>query len=273
LRLLERESDEVAGVRLYSCSSEDWVEAFDEAKDIQFSPTSRELVLTLKAGGLKVVSLQDPQEPVHIWSDPAAELAYDGDFSRDGSKLLVELVEGDAAEPTIHAVDLSDPSQPFVYSLRLPTTAQIVESGESAILAWSTWAYDEPRDLLWQTLLPESLAAPVVVLSDATDDLTRFYDAPVDAGSVLLGRSSDTGTALSLLRYDDISFEETLIAELPGTIWRTAWSPDGHGLAVQITGVAIDTKVWWVTFSQAGEPSQPRLLAGESLGVSIQPWP
>jgi hypothetical protein len=222
---------------------------------------------------LKVVSLQDPQEPAHIWSDPAAELAYGGDFSRDGSKLLVELVEGDAAEATIHAVDLSDPSQPFAYSLRLPATAEIVESGESAILAWSTWVTDEPRDLLWQTLLPESKAAPVVVLSDATDDLTHFYGAPVDAGSVLLGRSSDTGTALSLLRYDGISFEEALIAELPGTIWKMAWSPDGHGLAVQITGVAIDTKVWWVTFSESGEPSKPRLLAGESLGVSIQPWP
>lgn len=270
IKVLNEDSEFVA-VRLYSCSGEAWVEEFEGATDAEFSPTSKELLLGLTGGGLQLVSLEDPQAPVEIWRDPTAE-TYGYAFSSDGSKLLVELVEAGAAEPTFHAVDLSEPSDPFVYSLRLPASAEIAVHGQAAVLAWSTWEYEVPRDLLWQTLQPQSTAEPQVVLSDPSDDVTEIHGFPFDDESVLLGRRNGEGTTLTRLRYDGTSFEQTPIAELRGTIWSMAWAPDGRGVAIQVTGSLVDTKSWWFTFSETGQPSQPLLLASESLEVRIQPW-
>jgi hypothetical protein len=265
------EDSNLEAVRLYSCSGDAWVEELEGVTPATFSPTSKELLLGLAGGGLRILSLEEPQEPTEIWADPSAQ-DYDYAFTADGSKLLFERAEEGAEDTTIHAVDLSDPSEPFVYSLRLPLSAEVAIVGEAAILAWSTWAFDEPRDLLWQTLRPQSTAEPRLVLSDPSDDVTEIHSAPFDPESVLLGRLSGEQTTLTRLRYDGSSFEQTPIVELPGTIWSMAWTPDGRGVAIQVTGSLIDTKSWWFTFSETGQASQPLLLAPESLEVRIQPW-
>lgn len=259
------------GMRLYSCSGDDWVVTFDEAVGGRFSPSSRELLLSLAEGGLKLVSVEDPRAPLELWAHPTAALGHG--FNLDGSKLLVQLVADGADEATAHAVDLSDPSQP-PYSLRLPVSAETIACGKTAMLAWGGSSEDDARDVLWQTLAPSSTAAPVVVRPRPPQEVAKIYGA--SEGSVLLGSLVDEQTALSLLRYDTEDtdeFEEVPVATFPGSIWGLSWSPIGQSLAVQVTGATIDTKVWWVTFSETWQPSEPLLLAEESLEVSIQPWP
>jgi hypothetical protein len=275
LELVDDEGDAL-GVRLFPCSAAEWVEPFDEAVGASFGPGAQ-LLLTLAAGGLEIVSLQDPEQPVPIWSSPVAERTYAVDFNRAGSKLLVELPEAND-DLSLHVVDLTSPSEPVVSSLHLPPYAEVAALGESSILAWSNGTYGEPRDLLWQTLdasddpqhlIPE----PLVVYSDASDDITRLHRVPFDEKSVFLTRLIDEQTTLSMLRFDGMLLKDQQITQFPGTVRSLVAAADGHGMAVLTSEASIDNKVWWISFSQSGEPSEPALLADESLYVSMQPWP
>jgi hypothetical protein len=276
---LELEDDEggAAGVRLFPCSGADWVAPFDEATGAMFGPGAQ-LVLGLAAGGLALMSLEDPQHPVQVWSSPVAELSYGFDFTRDGTKLLLEMPEAND-ELALHVVDLTSPSEPVVSALRLPPDAELAVLGESSILAWSTGFIDEPRDLLWQTLEVPSdsrqvMPEPLLVYSDASQDVTRTYPVPFDEKSVFLARRVDEQTTtLSLLRFDGGLQDDRPLATFTSAITAVLAAPDGRGLVVQTSGTIIDNQVWWISLSPAGEPSQPRSLAEESLYVSLQPWP
>lgn len=274
---LEDEEGNAAGVQLFSCSGADWVASFDEATDATFGPGAQ-LLLRLAAGGIAVESLEDPQHPVQLWSSPVAELSYEHDFTRDGTKLLLELPEAND-ELALHVVDLTSPSEPVVSSLRLPPDAEVAVLGESSVLAWSTGSSGETRDLLWQTLEAPSgsqqvIPEPLLVYSDASQDVTRTYAVPFDEKSVFLARWVDEQTTtLSLLRFDGELQEDRPLATFTSAIRSVLAAPDGRGLVVQTSGTTIDNQVWWISLSQAGEPSKPTSLANESLYVSLQPWP
>jgi hypothetical protein len=273
---LEDDEGNAAGVRLFSCSGADWVASFDEATDATFGPGAQ-LLLRLAAGGIALASLEDPQHPVQVWSSPVAELSYDHDFTRDGTKLLLELPEAND-ELALHVVDLTRPSEPVVSALRLPPQAEVAVLGESSVLAWSTGFTDEPRDLLWQTLEVPSdaqqvMPEPLLVYSDASQDVTRTYPVPFDEKSVLLARWVDEQTTtISLLRFDGALQEARQLATFPSGVRAILAVADGRGLVVQTGGATIDNKVWWISLSPAGEPSEPAQLAEESLYVSLQPW-
>jgi hypothetical protein len=267
---LQVEDDTGLEVRLYSCSGEDWVVTFNDAKAARFSRDSKRLLLELTAGGVRVLSLEEVRAPVQVWASAAAAPAYGADFSSDGTKLLVQLAEGEA-EPTLHVVDLSVVSGPPVTSLGLPHYAEVAAYGDASLLAWSTGVYDEPRDLLWQSLTPS--AAPVLIYSDASQRDTTIAAVPFDDDSVFLERMAGEQSTLAIMKFDGELSEIATVATFPAAIKNLTATADGRGLAVQTSGTLIDNKVWWITFSASGDASEPQLLAEESLEVSMQPWP
>jgi hypothetical protein len=275
LKIVDADGDPF-GIRLFPCSGASWVESFDESTEATFGPGAQ-LLLTRAASGMEVVSLEDPQHPVEVWSSPIAELWEGLDFNRDGTKLLVQL-PGPDGELTAHVVDLTAPTEPAVFSLRLPAYAQIATLGESSIWAWSSGDSAAPRDLLWQTLeVPDDrqqvMPEPLLVYTDSAQSISGVYGVPLDDKSVFLTRRSDEATALSILRFNGLLLGDRPLAEFPGSIQRLVASPAGYGLVVQTTGATIDNKVWWLSFSPEGSASEPVLLAEESLYVSLQPWP
>lgn len=267
------ERQAIAGVELRGCSGSDWSAYFPHTSGAVFSDDSKLLLLQSAAGGLRVMSLADPQAPFELWSEPLAKPADGATFLPGEQRLLFSYAAAEES-PTLHLVDLETGAESRAVSLGLPGSAEPVATGALAMLAWSNGAAGEPRHLLWQSLEPS--APPIVVLSDPTPKDTKVFAFAPDASAVLLARRSPEGasTTFSVLRFDVERAE--LAAPDPLTTFPAAtsvvWAADGSGMIVTTQNGSFASNVYWLPWSNGGF-LEPTLLASDSVVLTLQPAP
>jgi hypothetical protein len=267
------EGQAIAGVELRGCSGGDWSAYFPHTSGAVFSDDSKLLLLKRATGGLRVMSLADPQAPFELWSEPWAEPADRAAFLPGEQRLLFSYAAAEEP-PTLHLLDLEIGADQRAVSLGLPGTAEVVATGAVAMLAWSNALAGEPRHLLWQSLEPSS--PPIVVLSDPTPDDTQVFPFAPDASAVLLARRSSDGasTAFSVLRFDvgraELSAPDQLTT-FPA-VASVVWAADGSGMIVTTQNGSFASKVYWLPWSNGGF-LESKLLAEDSVAVSLQPAP
>lgn len=261
-----RDDDEnLLGTRLSACSGEAWEVEFLEGSSVFLSPDSKLAVVSPAAGGSRLVSLEDPANPIEIWSHPDASPSNSPTFVADGQKLLVSAT-GDDDVRSLHVVDFAQAAAQPV-SLRLPGDAVIDLVTDSWLLAWAAGA-DDSRQLLWQSLAPTE--RPVTVLSDATDDDIVLHALGTDA--VLLQRELDETTELSILHLEAGFVTVEPVTSFSGTVSEIEPARDGSGFAVIVRGTFIDSKAYWIPLTESGA-GEPLLLSERAYNVSLQPWP
>jgi hypothetical protein len=275
--LEDEEGDEV-GLQLGSCSAETWLVHLDGASRAVFSPDSQFLLLELEDGGLKLLSLAAPAEPVELWSNLAASSAFGPGFSPDSQKLVFLLSDAAADEPSLHVIDLGDPSGPTPSGLGLPAHGDLVALGDRALLMWASSAEGEPPQLLWRSLDPAvdeggKLEPPLVLLEDVAQS-TSVAHHTFDPRTVFLTAYFEEleQTTVSRLLFDASQPELVELGTFAGSATSLEAAPSNYGVAVLMAKGGFDMQLFWVGFAPDGVPYAPRLLADQAFSVSIQPW-
>jgi hypothetical protein len=257
---------EPSGAWLYPCSADDWNAPFQGAIEATFSPDSKRLAFDLEGGGVRVVSLQQPDNPQSIWTSPVGEALV---FTPDSQRLMALLSEG-ASEPSLHEVDFSAQGKAQVRWLRLPSSASIAQLGNAALLVWAASAPEEQAQLWWQRFAPTQAA--VLVDASLLQSDTALFGVPFEAGSVLIQHRVMSETALSMLAFDGKLSKAMPLATLPNGVAEVLPSAEGNGLLVTMTDGLLDTNTWWVQLPGDGHPAGARKLLDGTMQASIQPW-
>jgi hypothetical protein len=257
-----------SSLELRPCSADTWVAPLGAGYRLEFSPDSRLIAVELTEydGGMSVASLADPQHPSTIWSDAAASPPLGPWFTPDSGRLMAELSDTTEEDPTVHVLNLSSGE---IKPLGLGPYARVVEVGEQALLAWSVDFAAEPRDLVWQAF--DRDAAPLVIVSDSDRQETSLERVRFDPASVFVSRMVGEDTEFGTLRFD--ASKPTLAAPFvfPGLLSRIEPAPDRRAVLLLMQKGLIDGKLFWISYSESGEASEPRMLPGNPLFLSIQP--
>jgi hypothetical protein len=265
------EEDETIGVQLLACAADSWSVDYPEARSASFSSDSQLLLLQLTGGPVKVLSLENPRDPVEIWSDPEASDWEEPHFSTGAQGTVVAYLKGE--DDSLRFVDPWTGAE--VPDRELPPNTALAASGTSSLLLWSNTTSGAPRDLLWHSLTPN--VPSVLVLSDPNDEATEIWSCPPAPDAVLLGRRLPGAeqTELMFLRFDGERAElgqlETLMT-VQGAISSVIWAIDGSGAAIGTQGALIDNTLYWLPWSAEG-PGEPVEIAEKALTVEFQPWP
>jgi hypothetical protein len=264
---LRDDEDNLLGMRLSACSGEAWEVEFLEGSSVFLSPDSKWAAIAPAAGGSRLVSLEDPSNPIEIWSHPDASPSSSTTFVAGGQKLLVDATGEDGVR-SLHVVNFAE-ADALPVSLRLPGDAEIALVSDSWLLAWAAGA-DDSRQLLWQSLTVTE--RPVSVFSAATGDDFVLHALGTDASAVLLLRELNEATQLSILHLDAGVATVEPVSLFSGTVSEIEAARDGSGFAVIVRGTFIDSKVYWIALKESGA-GEPLLLSERAYNVSLQPWP
>jgi hypothetical protein len=273
----DADGDEV-GLQLGSCSAETWLVNLDGASHAVFSPDSQLLLLELREGGMKLLSLTDPAEPAELWSNLAARPAVERGFSPDSQKLVFLLSDATEEEPSLHVIELGELPTTEGRGLALPAQGEVVALGDEAVLMWSSSAEGEPPRLLWRALEPAvdedgKLEPPLVLVEDAALPTTVTSHAFDSRTVFLTGYSKDLDqTTVSRLLFDASQPELVELGTFAGSAQSVEATPRDYGVAVLMEKGLIDVQLFWIGFAPDGVPASPRLLADQAFSVSIQPW-
>jgi hypothetical protein len=262
------DEDDVPQIELRPCSPETWATPLGRGYRHEFSPDSQTIAfeLTEYGGGMSLISLADPQSPKTIWSDAAASPPYGPWFTPDGARLMPQLRENPDEDPTLHVLDVTNGE---TRTLGLPPYSDVAAMGAHALLAWSPNITSEPRDLLWQAFERED--APTLILSDSAQHQAIVHDVRFEPGSVFISRPVGDNTEVGMLRFDASEPTRPAPVVLPGSLGRLEPARDRRSLLLTMLSGLVRGDLFWISYSEEGEASKPRLLLEEAWFVSIQP--
>jgi hypothetical protein len=262
------DEEDVPQIELRPCSPETWATPLGPGYRHEFSPDSQTIAfeLTEYSGGMSLISLADPQSPKTIWSDAAASPPYGPWFTPDGAWLMPQLRESPDEDLTLHVLDVTNGA---TRTLGLPPYTDVAAMGAHALLAWAPNVASEPRDLLWQAF--EREAAPLVILNDSAQHEAVLHDVRFDRESVFISRPVGDDTEVSLLRFDASEPVRPAPVVLPGSLGMLEPARDRRSILLTMMSGVVRGDLFWISYSEDGEASQPRLLLEEAWFVSIQP--
>ncbi len=259
---------EVHQVVLTRCSDDPWTLEFNDAFEGAFSPNSKLLWLQLSKGGQRVLSLEDPEAPVEVWASSTADIVNGANFSPDSRQFFFELPLGDK-EPSVHAVDLSALPQPAAHDLGLAPGAQLIYTGNAAVLALDDRSEVESVRYLWQSLSVSE--PPRLVFERAAGESVEISRGFLDEGSFFVERGANEQVELLKLRIDSDGFELTSLLKLEGVdIANVEMAPDHSGIAFKATTNFSDNKLYWLNLPPGGATAEPKLLLDRAVWFSFQ---